>query len=82
MPFIQNTQSRTITDYRSSCRVNHEAMKDANVRNDTEFRLYLQSNATAARDARISHLPFQPYFQTGDCVTIENPKLENYTRPS
>lgn len=82
MPFVQPTQSRTITDYRSTCRINHEAMKEAGVRNETEYRLYLQQNAVEARDARVSHLPFQPYFPAGVCVTVENPKLENYRRPS
>ncbi len=82
MPFVQPTQSRTITDYRPACRVNWEAKQDARVMNDTEYRLYLQSNAVQARDARVSHVTLQPYFASQPCVMTENPKLENYRRPS
>ena len=54
MPFIQPTQSRTITDYRSSCRVNSEAKTDADTKTDGAYRHYLQNNAVESRDARVA----------------------------
>ena len=66
MPFIQPTQARTITDYRSSCRVNSEAKTDADTKTDGAYRHYLQNNAVESRDARVAHVPVQPYFQDWD----------------
>ena len=80
MPFIQSTQSRTITDYRSSCRVNTEAKIDADVKTDGGFRKYLQTNAVESRDARISHIPLQPYFPVG-VHRVDNPDLCKYKKP-
>jgi len=82
MPFIQPTQSRTITDYRPSCRVNYEAKQDAGVQNDTEYRMFLQGNAVAARDQRVNHVTLQPYFPSGTCLSVQNPSLSTVRRPS
>ena len=80
MPFIQPTQSRTITDYRSSCRVNSEAKTDADTKTDGAYRHYLQNNAVESRDARVAHVPIQPYFKTG-IHRVENPDLCKYKKP-
>jgi len=78
MPFVQSAPGGRLTDWRSSCKLNSDAKTDHQKATDGEYRMFLQKNASQARDMQRAHVIHQPYFDIKGCVRTSNPKLEQY----
>ncbi len=60
MKFIM-ADGRAFTEWRSSCRINDEIKNKLNIKDDNDYRLYLQRHGMEVKDKILSKFPAFKY---------------------